>query len=113
MTLQEIIQYQKSFDSLHSSAFDWDTEITDENIEILEFLLLSITGELGEMANIVKKIRRGDFLLSQKKEELSEEMADIFIYLIKMSYQLNINIEEAYFKKMHKNFERFSHYGKD
>jgi len=70
MTLQEIVQYQRKFDSSHASVFNWDAKITDENIEMLEFLLLSITGELGETANIVKKIRRGDFLLSQKKKRL-------------------------------------------
>lgn len=42
---------------------------------------MSLTGELGETANIVKKIARGDFPLEEKKEELSKEMADMFAYL--------------------------------
>lgn len=110
MTLNELIEYQKRFDSNHSGKFDWDTKISDENIEMLEFLLLSITGELGETANIVKKIVRGDFCLAKKKTEISEELADILAYLLKLSYQLDIDLERAYFNKMNRNEERFKHY---
>ena len=110
MTFAEMIEHQKCFDSQHTSRFDWDEPIDDSNIEMLEFLLLSLTGELGETANLVKKVRRGDFLLSEKKVEISEELADMLIYLIKLSYQLDIDLEEAYKIKMEKNVERFKHY---
>lgn len=110
MTIQDIIQYQKNFDSLHFSSFDWDKEISDENLDLLSFLLISITGELGEVANIIKKVIRGDFLLSEKKDEISEEVADVFIYLLKISYQLNIDLEKSYLKKMQENTERFTKY---
>ena len=110
MTIQDIIQLQKEFDSSHSSTFNWDAEISDGNLEMLGFLLLSIAGELGEASNIVKKIIRGDFSLAEKREEISEEIVDIFIYLIKISYQFKIDIEDLYLKKMRKNTERFSRY---
>lgn len=111
MTLEEMIRRQMYFDSLHTSEkFDWDEQITIENIEVLEFLLLSLVGEVGEAANLVKKIVRGDFSLEEKKSEISEELTDIFIYLLKISYQLNINLEEEYSKKMNKNMERFKNY---
>ena len=110
MTLNELIKYQKRFDRNHSSNFEWSVKISEKNIEMLEFLLLSITGELGETANIVKKIVRGDFSLAEKKTEIAEELADIFIYLLKLSYQLDINLESAYFNKMKQNEVRFRHY---
>lgn len=112
MTLEELVEAQKNFDSKHKGKFAWDSKITDSNIEMLEFLLVSLTGEVGETANIVKKIVRGDFLLKEKKEELEEEIADIFIYLLKLSYQLDINLEKAYSNKMKKNQERFQKYEK-
>ena len=110
MTLQEIIQHQKEYDAKHSSAFHWDSKISDDNIEMLMFLLTSITGELGETANTVKKIVRGDCTLKQSLSHISEELADIFIYLIKLSYQLGIDLEQVYLEKMQKNSERFKHY---
>lgn len=113
MTIHDIIQYQKEFDSAHFSSFDWAEEISDENLETLSFLLISITGELGEVANIIKKVLRGDFSLSEKKAELSEEVADIFIYLLKISYQLNIDLEQSYLSKMRKNVERFRKYERE
>ena len=75
-------------------------------------MLVSLTGELGETANIVKKIVRGDFKLDEKKDELQEEITDVFIYLLKLSYQLDIDLEKAYADKMKKNWERFSKYEK-
>lgn len=112
MTLQEIIELQKEFDGKHKGNFMWNTQITDSNIEMLEFLLVSLTGEVGETANIVKKIVRGDFKLEEKKNDLQEELADVFIYLLKLSYQLDIDLEKAYIEKMGKNRERFLKYEK-
>ena len=112
MTLQELVAFQEDFDSRHKGYFRWNSPITNDNIDLLEFLMVSLTGEVGETANIVKKIARGDCLLEEKKSELREEIADIFIYLLKMSYQLNIDLEKAYLEKMKKNQERFQRYEK-
>lgn len=113
MTLNEIVDLQKQFDSNHESRFPWNSEITDDNLEILEFLLVAFVGELGEVSNIVKKIVRGDYSLNAKRDEISEEIADIFAYLIKLSYQLNIDLEAAYIKKIKKNQEKFKCYEKN
>lgn len=112
MTLEELVAFQEDFDSRHEGYFRWNSQITNENIDMLEFLIVSLTGEVGETANIVKKIARGDCLLEEKKNELQEEIADIFIYLLKMSYQMDINLEEAYLNKMRINQERFQGYEK-
>ncbi len=112
MTLDELITSQKDFDSRHEGAFPWDSQITDNNLEILEFLIISFLGELGETSNLIKKIVRGDFTLEEKRSELSEEVADMFIYLLKLAYQLDINLEASYLQKMKKNQERFRYYEK-
>lgn len=49
---------------------------------------------------------RGD-----KKAELQEEIADIFICFLKMFYHLNIDLEKEYIEKV-KNQERFQQYEK-
>lgn len=110
MTLKELTKLQKSFDSEHKGNFCWSSKITDENLELLEFLLISLTGEVGETANIVKKVVRGDFTLESKKDDLQKEIADVFIYLLKISYQLGIDLEEAYLQKLDVNRRKFKKY---
>ncbi|KUO52225.1 MAG: hypothetical protein APF76_04075 [Desulfitibacter sp. BRH_c19] len=110
MDLKEIIKIQEEFDQNHSSKFNWNKKITNDNLEMLEFILISMFGEIGETANLVKKIIRGDFKLDEKRSALSEEIADIFIYLIKLSNQLDIDLEQSYFNKLEKNRKRFQRY---
>lgn len=110
MTINEIIELQKNFDSSHCGNFRWNEQIDENSINILQFLIISLFGEVGETANIIKKIVRGDYKLEEKRDELSEEIIDVFIYLIKLSYQLNIDIEKEYISKMTKNEERFKQY---
>ena len=112
MTLQELMKLQEEFDIKHTSNFNWNEKINDENIEMLEFLLISMFGEIGETANLVKKSVRGDFKLESIKEQLSEEIADIFIYLMKICIQLDIDLENSYLNKKEKNMERFKKYEK-
>jgi NTP pyrophosphatase (non-canonical NTP hydrolase) len=112
MTLQELIELQKQFDSEHRSKFDWSLHIDDSNLDILEFLMIALTGEVGEAANIVKKIVRGDYTLNDNKSELAEEITDIFIYTLKLAYQMDIDLEKEYMKKLEKNQERFKRYDK-
>ncbi|NCD07092.1 MAG: nucleotide pyrophosphohydrolase [Spirochaetia bacterium] len=107
MTLDKIKEQQKIFDLRYKGNIEFYEQITNENIEVLEHLIVCMLGEFGEFSNIVKKIKRGDFSLLDKKDELDEEFIDIFIYMIKISNQLGINIEETYLKKMKKNEEKF------
>lgn len=101
---------QALFDKEHSGIFDWSVHITEDNLEVLEFLLICMIGELGEFANTVKKVIRGDFSLSSKKEQIEEEVTDVFIYLLKICNQMNIDLEENFLKKLEKNKIRFKHY---
>ena len=98
MTLQELMKLQEEFDIKHTSNFNWNEKINDENIEMLEFLLISMFGEIGETANLVKKSVRGDFKLESIKEQLSEE--------------IDIDLENSYLNKREKNMERFKKYEK-
>ena len=43
----------------------------------------------------------------------AEEMADMFIYMMKLSYQMGIDLESACLEKIKKNQERFEHYEKN
>lgn len=112
MNLNQIIDIQKEFDSKHKGKFDWAQKINEENIENLEYLLLCLVGEFGEISNLVKKVLRGDYSLAEIKNQLGEEIADIFIYVLKFAYQLDIDIEKQFLLKVDKNRSRFAHYEK-
>jgi len=112
MNLKEIIHLQAQFDKSHKLNFAWDQTITQDNLEILQFLTIALIGEAGEFSNVVKKIIRGDRLLNESFDEISSEIADIFIYTLKLCYQLDIDLEQAFLKKLKENEIRFKKFEK-
>lgn len=59
-------------------------------------------GELGEAANLIKKIRRGDISLEESKVALSDELADTIIYLDILAYQAGIDLGQAVISKFNR-----------
>lgn len=57
--------------------------------------LQAVTGELGELANLMKKVDRGDFTLEEAREDLAKECADIQIYLDILAFRLGIDLGGA------------------
>jgi NTP pyrophosphatase (non-canonical NTP hydrolase) len=57
--------------------------------------MTACVGELGEAANVLKKVRRGDLTLDEARPKLIMEFADVVIYLDIMAKQANINLGEA------------------
>ncbi len=108
LTLEEIKKIQKDFDLTHSvNGKGFYRDINEGNIHDLEHLAVCLTGEMGEFCNILKKVVRGDFPLNSAKAEMSEELADIFIYLIKISNQFDVDLETEFLKKVSKNKLRY------
>lgn len=70
--------------------------------------LQAVTGELGEFANLRKKIERGDFTTDEMREDLGKELADIVIYLDILAYQLGIDLGEATMNKWNEVSDRQS-----
>lgn len=46
-----------------------------------------------------KKVVRGDLELSEIKSNMGEELADCFIYLMKIANQFDVDIESEFIKK--------------
>ena len=57
--------------------------------------LTAVTGELGEAANLLKKVRRGDFTLDEVREEIGNELADVVTYLDILAKQCGIDLGQA------------------
>jgi NTP pyrophosphatase (non-canonical NTP hydrolase) len=107
-SLKDICKIQEEFDKSHAvNNHSFYTDINEDNIAELEHLAVCMIGEFGEFCNILKKVKRGDYKLDTVKSDLNEELADTFIYLLKISNQFNIDLEEEFFKKLEKNKKRF------
>lgn len=70
----------------------------------IQYWCLALAGEVGELCNLVKKETRNRVTL---KEKITEEMADILIYLCMMANSLEVDLEEEYHRKQKKNIQRF------
>jgi NTP pyrophosphatase (non-canonical NTP hydrolase) len=85
---------------------DWEKFHTVKN------LVLALVGEAGELASVVQWLENVDknFLESNEKirEELADELADVFIYLLRIADVAGIDITKAAQDKMHKNSNRYT-----
>ena len=75
----------------------------------------AVLGELGEAANIIKKLRRPDFELDDRppefkgltvREALAEEFADTVTYLDILAMQVGVDLGQATFDKFNKISKR-------
>lgn len=57
--------------------------------------LQAVVGELGELANMLKKVKRGDYDFETGRAEIAKEFADVAIYLDLFAYQFRIDLGEA------------------
>lgn len=66
----------------------------------------AILGELGEAANLIKKVERGDFPLADVRRKLADELADVQCYLDILACEAGINLGEATMEKWNEISER-------
>ena len=115
MTLNEIQKIQERFDKKYFNKYWTKKDDIDQKIEFLKDMTIALTGELGEFANLIKKMSRDRKNLEEKPSEelidrLREELIDCFIYLVILSNILEMNITKEYFKKTKVNEKRFQKY---
>lgn len=76
----------------------------EEKLLLLQKLVVNMVGELGEFANEVRKgIENGNY----PEKELKEELIDIFNFLLKTSFALEMDLKKEFFDKLEKNKKRF------
>lgn len=68
--------------------------------------MTAVTGELGEAANLIKKVRRGDLTLNEARVDLAKELADVVTYLDILAMQLDIDLGVAVAAKFNEVSER-------
>ena len=79
---------------------DWDKFHKPKN------LAMALSVEASELVEIFQWKEGDDFDDQLAIKAAEEELADIFYYTMRMCQKLEINLEEAFFKKMVKNREK-------
>lgn len=102
-----MVALQKAFDDARRTTFAWSARVTREDTAPLSHNVLSLAGEVGELANDLKKYERGDFGYQELLRRMPSEIADIQIYLVKLCYQSGIDLERAFLDKLKENERRF------
>lgn len=89
-----------------ASARDWEKFHTVKN------LVLALVGEAGELASVIQWLENVDksFLESNPEiaQDFADELADVFIYLIRVADVSGIDLLQATVEKMKKNSARYT-----
>jgi NTP pyrophosphatase (non-canonical NTP hydrolase) len=66
----------------------------------------AVLGELGELANMIKKIERGDITLDEAREACGKECADVATYLDILAFRLGVDLGQAVVDKFNEVSDR-------
>lgn len=115
MNIRDIITMQHDFDHKHGWTFD--IKDVDKLIHFLNRDVVGLLGEIGEIANVIKKMnldydsnKINEELFADYKSKLREEVVDAFVYLLRLTSSLELDIENAYLSKLEVNKKRFLKY---
>jgi NTP pyrophosphatase (non-canonical NTP hydrolase) len=109
LSLKEIMTQQAEFDADHASpGMAWSMNALPDHFELIEHTLVCLLGELGEFANEVKRVAQADRSLDAAMPQLKAEMADTFIYLVKICNQLDLDLESLFVERLAYNRIRFA-----
>lgn len=102
-----MVARQREFDLRRATTFDWSLPFSESDSRPLLHNVLALAGEVGELANLAKKYDRGDFDYDHLMGLVPGELADILIYVLKLAYQGDIDLERAFLDKIAQNEGRF------
>ena len=83
---------------------DWDQFHSPKN------LVMALTSEVGELNELFQWLTEEQSSMKDdigKVEEIRKEIADIFIYLLRLADKLDIDIEEAIREKIEINAKKY------
>lgn len=55
----------------------------------------ALAGEVGELANLLKKVRRGDTTMAEARQAIADELADVQTYLSILAVQCDVSLGHA------------------
>jgi NTP pyrophosphatase (non-canonical NTP hydrolase)/deoxyadenosine/deoxycytidine kinase len=95
-------------DSTESAPGNPDAE--EATLRRIEFSTLALCGEAGELANLIKKIRRATWLDEPPDRftgQAQRELGDLLAYLLKLTNLFGRDLEEIYLERVSENLLRF------
>lgn len=101
LNITEIQEWLRTF----AKARDWEQYHTPKN------LVMAVAGEVGELVEIFQWLteeescrlrRRG-----KERTKVEDEMADVFVYILRLADILSIDLQSAVWKKLHKNQRKY------
>ena len=98
--MKKMMAYQKEFDKQH--GWNWsESKDGQEKLRFLQYGVIAITGEIGELANNLKKMMRehsslGKLPESEDYEKMREEIIDSWHYLINLSMAAGMNADDVF-----------------
>lgn len=103
-TFMDIKKYQRDL-ARFAAERDWDQFHTPKNLS------MALAKESSELLEIFQWLTdTQSAAIKEQKEELlrvSEEIADVFIYLVRLADKLNIDMEAAVARKMEMNSAKY------
>lgn len=84
------------FKNKHGKAYH--TEVDGAEWSLSDWLMATM-GELGELANLLKKVRREDLTLDEARPELANELADVACYLDILALRCGVDLGQAVIDK--------------
>lgn len=97
-----------TFKELHEANIERLPELHEGPDWLLSQWSNAALGELGEAANIIKKIERGDFTVEEKRQALADELADTVTYLDLIAHTAGISLGHAVVNKFNRVSDRYN-----
>ena len=99
MDLEKIKEFQREF----AKERDWEQFHTPKNLS------MALSVEASELLEIFQWLtaEQSSELKDSDKEKVSEELADITYYLLRIADITGIDLEDAVWKKMKKNADKY------
>jgi len=100
MDIAKIQEFQRQF----AKEREWEQFHTPKNLS------MALSAEVGELLEIFQWLttEQSDNLKeSEKKNDVSEELADITYYVLRIADMMDIDLEKAVWDKMKKNADKY------
>jgi NTP pyrophosphatase (non-canonical NTP hydrolase) len=92
---------------MRANSERWFPELHASGQDLRVFYALGMSGEVGEVANEVKKSIRGHVTNGVRRIEIGPELADVFTYLLLLADEYGVDLIEEYERKVKVNCDRW------